>query len=484
MLGTQLYASTTDQISPATTVVMVEDAAICTRRPYHQQKLALLLAAMRNHASSLETQGVTVDYYALEEGHNLLSGLLTTLQTKAQTAFATYYINDSTLRRQIGQFAQTHNFDWIELEDPGFLTTHEAFKLFADKRAVRMDSFYKWQRKRLNILIEDGAPVGGKWSFDEDNRKKIPARQSVPPIPEVVQTDITQNTVDFVSKRFADHPGRASELWLPADRAGAESWLQSFIQERFVGFGTFEDALSGRTDLLFHSGLSPLMNLGLITPNEVLDAVLSVKHAPLNDLEGFVRQLIGWREFVRGVYLERDPSPKLANQRAHGRRLTTAWFDGTTGLPPLDRTIQTLLRRGWNHHIERLMVLANLMNLCEIHPDEVYEYFMIHYIDAYDWVMKPNLEGMGLTSDPDGFATKPYICGSNYLLKMGDYQRGDWCDVVDGLYWRFVHVHRAEFAANPRTALMAKGLDRIAPERRAHIFGQAQNFIDTMTRSA
>ena len=212
--------------------------------------------------------------------------------------------------------------------------------------------------------------------------------------------------------------------------------------------------------------------------------MLGRSDAPINDREGFVRQLLGWREFVRGVYLSKPPHKTLQNKRNHTRQMTHHWFDATTGIPPLDAAIRTMQSKGWNHHIERLMVFANLMNLCEIHPQSVYEYFMTHHIDAYDWVMQPNVEDMGLSSCEDSFATKPYICGSNYLLKMSDYAKGPWCDAIDGLYWRFVERNREELESNARTVLAVKAMDRVSAQRRQLINVAADQFLERCTISA
>ena len=198
--------------------------------------------------------------------------------------------------------------------------------------------------------------------------------------------------------------------------------------------------------------LSPFLNVGLITPAEVVERALEAaddRRVPLNDLEGFIRQIIGWREFIRGAYRKHGRTMRNRNVWGGDRRLSESWQSGTTGLPPLDAALHTNRDYAWNHHIERLMVIANLMNLAGIRPDEVYRFFMANYIDAYDWVMVPNVFGMGLTSDGGIFASKPYICGSNYIRRMSDHPGGDWTDVMNGLYWRFVSKHRELLARNP-----------------------------------
>ena len=260
------------------------------------------------------------------------------------------------------------------------------------------------------------------------------------------------------------------------------SWLDDFVVNRLEKFGPYEDAITTGSSTLYHSLLSPCMNIGLITPDEIIAHTL--KHAdevPLQSLEGFVRQIIGWREFVRGVYREFGTHQESSNFWSHDRALTAAWYDGTTGIPPLDDAIHTAQRLGWTHHIPRLMVLGNLMTLCEVRPDSAHRWFMEMFVDSSEWVMGPNVYGMGLFSDGGVFATKPYICGSNYLRKMSDYGKGAWCDVVDGLYWRFIDKHRAFFEASPRLALMPRALDRLDPGRRSEIFAAAEAFIERVT---
>ncbi|MEJ2258338.1 MAG: FAD-binding domain-containing protein [Woeseiaceae bacterium] len=217
----------------------------------------------------------------------------------------------------------------------------------------------------------------------------------------------------------------------------------------------------------------------------VLEQVLAARDGvPLQSLEGFVRQVIGWREFVRGVYRQFSEVQATSNHWSHDRELADSWYAGTTGIPPLDDTIRQAQRCGWTHHIPRLMVLGNLMTLCEIRPQAAHRWFMEMYVDSSEWVMGPNVFGMGLFSDGGIFATKPYICGSNYLLKMSDYGKEEWCDTVDGLYWRFIDKHRDFFAANPRVALMPRALERLNRDRRDRIFRAAADFLDAHTRHA
>jgi deoxyribodipyrimidine photolyase-related protein len=331
----------------------------------------------------------------------------------------------------------------------------------------------------------DGEPEGGKWSFDEANRKKLPKTLHPPEIRAASRTRHVEDLIGLVEQTFGEHPGAAKDFWWPTTRAQAQEWLQDFVDTRLGNFGPYEDAISTRSETIFHSALSPSLNLGLLTPDEVIEAVVE-RHVggdvPIESIEGFVRQVIGWREFVRGIYREHGDEQASRNFWGHNRMLTDDWYRGTTGVAPLDDTIKTSLRLGWAHHIQRLMVVGSLMTLCEIRPAVAWRWFMEMYVDSSEWVMGPNVYGMGIFSDGGLFATKPYICGSNYILKMSDYRRGDWCTTVDGLYWRFIEKHRDYFASNPRLALMPRALDRLDDDRRNTIFAAAKAFLDAFTR--
>ena len=388
------------------------------------------------------------------------------------------------METRLVEFASRKGLERDELPSPMFTCSRDAFSAFAnDKSRLQMGDFYKQQRRDLNVLIDaDSGPVGGQWSFDADNRKKLP--RNVEP-PEMVWTTPgahDNDVIELVKREFNDHPGDAEDFAWPTTRAQAHEWLEDFITNRLHDFGPYEDAMTSRSNTLFHSVLSPCLNLGLLTPREVIDAVLAhVDDMPLQSIEGFVRQVVGWREFVRGVYQHHSEQQDTSNFWSHERDFSPSWHDGTTGIPPLDDAIRTAQRLGWTHHIPRLMVLGNLMTLCEIRPSTAHRWFMEMFVDSSEWVMGPNVYGMGLFSDGGIFATKPYICGSNYLLKMSDYKKGSWCETVDGLYWRFIDKHREFFAGNPRLALMPRALDRLDKERRVRIFAAAEAFLEKHT---
>ncbi len=488
VLGDQLFPLEKLRARPAMNVFMAEDMGLCTTVRHHQQKIVLFLAAMRNYRQSLCADGHNVHYIELDpaDASSYEDKLQKVVAASGAKCLEFFEIEDAPMESRIRAFAGKHGLEVRTLPSPMFLTSRESFAGFASgKTFLRMADFYKRQRRELDLLLDDASkPVGGQWSFDEQNRKKLPARLEPPPWPPVTRDPLVDEVIELVEKAFPDHPGRASEFAWPVTRSGALAWLEHFIECRLELFGPYEDAISSRSETVYHSMLSPLINTGLLTPDEIIRRVLDAaasRDIPLNSLEGFIRQVIGWREFVRGVYRNFGEAQATRNFWQHDRELTPAWYAGETGIPVLDDTIRAAQRRGWTHHIPRLMVAGNLMTLCEIHPRSAYRWFMEMYVDSADWVMGPNVYGMGIFSDGGVFATKPYICGSNYLLKMSDYARGDWCDIVDGLYWRFIDKHRDFFSGNPRLGLMVRSLDRISPERLERIFAAAEAFIERVT---
>ena len=231
--------------------------------------------------------------------------------------------------------------------------------------------------------------------------------------------------------------------------------------------------------------LSPLLNIGLLTPKEIIDKSISFSaknSVPLNSIEGFIRQIIGWREFIRGTYHLKGEEESKSNFFKHTNKLTEEWYTGETGIPPLDDAIKNCLKFGFTHHIPRLMIISNLMTLARIDPKEIYHWFMEMFIDSSEWVMTPNVFGMGTFADGGIFATKPYSCGSNYLLKMSNYKKGEWCEVVDGLYWKFMNDNLDFFRSNPRLSIIPRALDKMDNERKKNIFFKADSFMNTFTK--
>ena len=482
ILGDQLFPRAV--YDSAVPVYMAEDYGLCTHYKYHKHKLILFLAAMRTYAAELRSHDFRIAYQTLNKGNTEASyeeKLKTYVDEHKVEKLRVFEVEDSFMRKRLKEFCQENDLELAVEESPGSLTSRQAFKSYLDEvKSPFMKTFYERQRSRLNILIDDGEPSGGRFSFDEENRKKLPEKVVPPELPEEESSEILEAVEKLVDELFPDHPGSVHGFWLPVSRSRALHWLRDFFDERFAEFGPYEDAITDRSDTVFHSVLSPLINLGLLLPAEVIERAIEYAEEngiPLNSLEGFVRQIIGWREFVRGIYQHYEKKLSSSNFWGHENKLSELWYRAETGVPPLDDALAKAVRKGWNHHIERLMLISNTMLLCEIHPKEVYRWFMEMYVDSADWVMVPNVYGMGQYSDGGIFATKPYVCGSNYMLKMSSYSKGDWCETVDGLYWRFIEKNRDFYESNARMKMMASMVDRIDEERKSRIYSAAETFI-------
>lgn len=468
-------------------IYMREDRELCTHFRYHQHKIIFFLAAMREYANELKTHGFKVHYEKLGADQQSYDDALANFlgQQKPKRVFC-YEIEDKFFETRIQSILKQTAVEHHNLESPMFLTSRSLFSEYL--RGVKkpfMKTFYEKQRQRLSVLVDERKkPIGGQWSFDQDNRLPLPLDIKPPELPLYQASPIEAEVMELVQKEFPEHPGQAAEFGLPCQRAGARQWLDCFLQQRLRDFGPYEDALAQHSPFVFHSVLTPFLNTGLLTPAEVLKKTLTFAETnavPLNSLEGFVRQILGWREFVRGIYQNFSEQQDASNYWQHRRRLTSHWYQGNTGIEPLDFVIKKTLRFGYAHHIERLMVVGNLMLLLEVDPREAHRWFMEMYVDSSDWVMGPNVYGMALFSDGGIFATKPYICASNYYRKMGPYKSGTWQDGVDGLYWGFIEKHREFFLQNPRLGMMVRTLDKLAPDKRQRIKQAAEVFRDTLT---
>ncbi len=454
-------------------MLMIEGPNLQTHFKYHKMRLAFLQSASRHKFQELSVNGYTVSRINLLDD-KLESGYVERLKKYCQKnkvkSIHTYGKEDKFFDREVRQFCLEHEIEYVVYRTPLFLNSHEDFKSYLSKyKKPFMKNFYEESRKRFNVLVDkDKKPTGGKWSFDEDNRSKLKKGTIVPQVifPEIDQ--ITLDVIREINQIYKDHPGtlkeNGSNFYFPVTRQAALDWLEQFFHFRFHSFGEFEDAISKHHSFNFHSLLSPLINVGLLTPEEVINKSLDYakkNKIPMNSLEGFIRQIMGWREFVRGIYHEFSDIQDERNFFQHHRKLSSAWYDGTTGIEPLDHVIKKVNECSYLHHIERLMVVSNLMLLCEIDPKEVHRWFNEMFIDSMDWVMGPNVYGMGQFSDGGIFATKPYISGSNYILKMSDFESGEWSQEVDSLFWSFIDKKRDFFLKNPRLSMMVRTFDKM-----------------------
>lgn len=475
-------------VSGAAEIFLVEDPLLFTHYRFHRSKLMLHRASMEIFADRLRRDGHKV---RLIETHLLPAGrgLGEILRQHGVTCARCVDPCDDWMLQRLQTSLQAVGITLELLSDPHFLTPPTAFdRLNASGKKWFFTDFYIDQRKRLDVLLEDGGrPVGGKWSFDPENRKKLPRDIRIPAAwqPASAGTAAEQTAVRsaaaWAAREYPAAPGDARDFNFPVSRAQALNALQQFLDQRLADFGLYEDAMHTDHLVLFHSVLTPPLNIGLLSPQEIVTAALARRdHVPLNSLEGFIRQVIGWREYIRGVYLHYGRRQRCRNFWGYHQRLPAAFYDGTTGIEPVDLVIRRVLRHSWCHHIERLMILGNFMLLCELHPDDVYRWFMELFIDAYDWVMVPNVYGMSQYADGGLITTKPYISGSAYVLKMSNFQRGPWCEIWDALYWRFVDRHRDFFAANPRMSMMARQCERLGPKLTQH-HRTAEKFLQKLT---
>lgn len=457
-------------------IVLIEDSLLFgdshTPAAFHRKKLMLHRASMRAYARRLREAGRSVTYIEYGEG-GYLGDAMRMLHERGVRSVLVLDPVDYLMERRLRRYADSLDIALHLYPTPNFLNTREQNREFFDGAgSYFMAEFYKEQRRRLGVLLEDnGEPVGGSWSFDRDNRRKLPKRLlgSLPQLP----TDFPESP-DVVEARayvlagFPDNPGSTDSFFYPIDHRSAETWLETFLRERFDAFGPYEDALEPNESLIYHSMLTPALNIGLLTPRQVIDRALDVageRDVPLQSVEGFVRQVIGWREFMRAAYDDLGVAMRTSNEWGHDRPMPKAFYTGETGIDPIDDTIRRVLEHGWCHHIERLMILGGFMFLCRIDPTHVFRWFSELFVDAYDWVMVPNVYGMSQNADGGLITTKPYFSGSNYVRTMSHYPVGDWCDVWDGLYWTFIFDNMERLQRNHRWSMMVASARRMSSEK-------------------
>lgn len=469
--GTQLHpANSALAAAPDAPVVMIESAAVCRRFRYHKHKLILVLSAMRGFADELRAAGRTVHYVGLEDAEHdgFFEQLAVTLRQLGCDQLYAMEQNDRGPQARLQAWTKQAGIELTATANTLFLTSHEQFQSWAgNKPHPLMENFYRTQRRRLGLLMDEtGQPAGGQWNYDHDNRQALPKGHVVRPLPPVKPTEHVRAVQRLVGSRFATHPGETDTFWLPTTRRQAEAWLADFIEHRLENFGRYEDAMRAGEPFLYHSILSPLLNIGLLHPRDITDRLEEAYRsgaAPLAGVEGCLRQIIGWREFMFGMYHHRPADWKQANQLQQDKQLEAWWYTGDVDEIPLQDVINRVIQYGYAHHIERLMVLGNYLLIGGYSPQAAYGWFMDMFVDSYEWVMVPNVIGMSQYADGGSFATKPYISGANYLQKMGGWWSGPTAakqSAYTPLYWEFLRRHRQRFAGNQRMALVLKQLDR------------------------
>ena len=468
-------------------VYMLEETLYFKQFAFHKQKIAFHRATMKWYAAFLESKNVKVFYIESANPHSDVRKLVAHL--KSENIETIHYIDptDNWLGRRLASAAAKAKIAITEYRNPLFLNSKEELGVFFQEKKKKFfqTEFYIQERKKRKILLDNASePIGGAWSYDAENRKKYPRKKEPPRIDYPETNEFYEEAKTYVQEHFKDNLGLLTKYSLyPGDHGAAKKWFTEFLTNRFQEFGPYEDAIVKEENILNHSALTPMLNVGLITPQFIIETALQYAEdeaIPLNSTEGFIRQIIGWREFMRGFYECKGSVSRTKNYWNFTRKIPQSFYDGTTGIEPVDATIKKVLERGYCHHIERLMVLGNFMLLCEFDPDDVYQWFMELFIDAYDWVMVPNVYAMSQFADGGLLATKPYIGGSNYIMKMSNYEKGPWQEIWDALFWRFMHVHRSFFQQNPRIGMLLGNFDKMEDEKQKALLNTAHKFLKSL----
>jgi deoxyribodipyrimidine photolyase-related protein len=498
VLGDQLSRSLSalEDLDPERDVVlMMEVEGECTYARHHPQKIALILSAMRHFSRALAARGVRVDHVRLEDAGN-------THSFAGEVARA-------VARHRPERIICTHPGEWrvredmrgweaalgvpVEIrEDTRFLATLAFFRQWAGgKKQLRMEYFYREMRRLTGHLMEDGEPAGGAWNFDAENRKPLPADLKPPVAPRFEPDEITREVMELVARRFPNHFGTLEGFNWPVTAKDARTALDAFITQRLARFGDFQDAMAEGEATLFHSLISTSLNIGLLLPGEACDAAEQAWRqgkAPLNAVEGFVRQILGWREYVRGLYWLKMPAYRELNALDAHRPLPEFYWTGESGMRCIDSAVRQTRDLAYAHHIQRLMVTGNFALLAGIHPDAVNDWYLSVYADAFEWVELPNTHGMAIHADGGVMASKPYAASGAYIARMSNHCANCRFDVkastgpracpFNALYWDFIARHAERFAKNPRMAMPLATLRKMAPEKLAGLRASAREFLD------
>lgn len=492
-----------DQISPSLsalrhadkssdTVVMAEVMTEASYVAHHPKKIALIFAAMRNFAADLRADGWTVHYTRLDDPDNAGS-IPGELLRRSDSTGATQVLATEPGEWRLIEALRDTPLKMTLLEDDRFIASHADFESWAKgRKALRMEYFYRDMRRRTGLLMDGDAPEGGQWNYDHDNRK--PAPDSVENLPPTFDPDDTVKPVlDLVEARFGNSFGDLHPFGFATTRAQAQQVLDHFITQALPRFGDFQDAMLDGHMWLYHAVISPYLNIGLLDPLEVCqaaEAAYRAGRAPLNAVEGFIRQIIGWREYVRGIYFLEGPDYASRNALAHDRDLPALFWGAPTRMRCLSKVVEQTRTEAYAHHIQRLMVTGNFALLAGVDPAQVHDWYLRVYADAFEWVEAPNVVGMSQFADGGIIASKPYVSSGNYIAKMSDYckscsydvkaKTGDKACPFNLLYWHFLIRHRDRFAGNPRMAQMYRTWERMSDERRDAVLRDADRWLNRM----
>jgi deoxyribodipyrimidine photolyase-related protein len=497
VLGDQLtrdLASLADVAVTTDVVLMVEAAEETTYVPHHKQKIALILSAMRHFAQALRQEGLQVDYVRLDDPANtgsFSSELARAVERHRPERIIVTEPGEWRVREMMLGWSRLCGVPVEVREDDRYFCSRGRFARWAEgRRSYRMEFFYREMRRETGLLMAGDEPEGGRWNFDAENRKPLPATVRPPGRVGFEPDEITCDVLALVAARFADHFGDLEAFRWGVTRQDALTAMDAFIRTCLPSFGDYQDAMKAGDSFLFHAVLSPYLNIGLLTAREVCIAAERAYKAgrvPLNAAEGFIRQILGWREYVRGIYWLRMPDYAVTNALSANRPLPWFYWSGKTALNCIAEVVSDTRRHAYAHHIQRLMVTGNFALLAGIRPAEIEEWYLSVYADAFDWVELPNTHGMVMFADGGLLASKPYAASGAYIDRMSDYcgtcaydpkkKIGAGACPFNLLYWNFLVENREVLGGNPRLAMPYRTLDRMTEDRRRNLVSEAQSFL-------
>jgi deoxyribodipyrimidine photolyase-related protein len=479
-------------------VLMAEVAGETTYVKHHKQKIAFVLSAMRHFAEELRAEGILVDYIKLNDAGNTGS-----IAGELRRAVARHGIK-RVIVTSPGEWRVLSGIKALDLgipveireDDRFFASTHRFAAWAADRKSLRMEFFYREMRRETGLLMDGDEPACGQWNYDNDNRKRLPKSLPLPQRFGFTPDTITLDVLDMVRRNFADHFGDLDTFEWAVTREDALRSLKDFLVQALPNFGNFQDAMASDEPFLFHSLLSPYLNAGLLTPREVCVAAereYIERRAPLNAVEGFIRQILGWREYVRGVYWLKMPNYAETNALNATRPLPWLYWSGETDMHCMSEAIGQTRRTAYSHHIQRLMVTGNFALLAGIAPKQIAEWYLVVYADAYEWVELPNVQGMSQFADGGLLASKPYASSGAYIDRMSDFCKSCVYDVkvksgptacpFNFLYWAFLIRNASLLSANQRLAMPYRTLAGWTEDRKAAVTAEADRFLDHLANS-
>ncbi len=478
---------------------IIEEPRYFTDFKFHKLKLAYHRASMKKYYDYLKSKNFKVNYIDFDKVNNIFYKSLKNdiycfnpVDYNLYNKLINIYKNRINILETLNYLIKSNELDNLKT-------------LIYKNNSYSHEEFYKYQRKKLNILITNLTPEsiklinnlkpeGGKWSFDNENRLSLPDSIDIPKLPKIKNNKYILESINYVNKHFSDNYGLLNNdnFIYPIDKTSSIKWLNNFLKKRLYNFGPYEDAVSEKEPFVFHSVLSPMMNIGIITDEQVIQISYKYylshkKTISIQSFEGFIRQVIGWRNYVYTLYLLEGEKMIKMNYLKHNNEITKTFYkklwEGNTGIEPIDGIINKIVKYSYAHHIERLMYLGNFLLLCQVKPTDIYKMFMEWTIDAYDWVMVPNVFGMSQFATSTLMMTRPYFSSSNYILKMSNYKKGEWCKIWDSLYYYFIYNHRDLLKKIYATSMQVKHWDNKTQKEKDEIIKNAKVYIKNLINS-